>query len=236
MRSTWTRVLVIGALCGIVIPACGDDDDAATSDTEAYCAAIGGLGDRLPTDEEISMILDVAPEEIAEDLDVVLGAIRENGAAAFEDPDVAARFGPIEEFEASNCGSDDDNAAGTSDEIDSDAQRVDVAATEYAFEFSPPEAGAVSFVMTNEGSEIHEMLLARFIGDATIEDAFASEDPEADGLVETVGFEGPVAPGAEGVITLENLEQGRYVMACLIPASDGESHGEKGMVSEFTIG
>lgn len=162
--------MVIGALCGIVIPECGDDDNAATSDMEAYCAAISELGDRLPTGEEMSMILDVAPGEIAAELDVVLGAVRESGEAAFEDPD---------------------DVDGTSDEIDPDAQRVDVVATEYAFEFSPPDAGAVSFLMANEGSEIHEVLLARFIGDATIEDAFASEDPEAEGLVETLGIQGP---------------------------------------------
>lgn len=229
------RWLAIGATGALFVAACGDDDaqDAAPP-VEEYCAMVEAIGDELPTNEQLDEIVAVAPDEIAADLQVVADAIKADGEAAFADPEVAASFAPIEEFERENCDGDD-SARGTSDEIDPAAQRVDVVATEYSFDFAAPATGAVSFVVTNEGDEVHELQLARFIADATLEDAMASEDPEADGLVESVGFEGPLSPGTEGVLTVEDLTAGRYAVVCFIPAPDGEPHAEKGMVSEFIV-
>lgn len=204
-----------------------------SSSVDEYCAVIDEVGDALPDDEQFDRLLAAAPDEIADSLGVIVEAIRADGEAAFSDPDVVANFPAVEAFEVENCGRDEGAASA---EVNPDAERVDVIATDYAFEYLDPSAGAVSFVVANSGDEIHEMLLARFVGETTLQDALASEDPEAAGLVETVGFAGPVVPGAEIVLNVEDLTPGRYAVVCLIPSPDGLSHAEKGMVSEFSVG
>ncbi len=208
----------------------GSEPEQADASSDEYCAVIEEVGDDLPTDEQFDQILATAPEEIAENLEAVVAAIRADGEAAFSDPDVVSNFAAIESFEAVNCGTGELAA-----EIDPDAARVDVTATEYSFDFDAPASGATSFVMVNEGEEVHEMSLARLIGDTTIDEAFAAEDPEAEGLVESVGFAGPVAPGLESVLNVDDLTPGRYVLLCFVPAPDGQAHAEKGMISEFDV-
>lgn len=237
MMSVTTRLAVVGVVGALVLAGCGDDTDdgeAEASSIEAYCSVITEVGDALPTDEQFDRILEAAPEEIAENLEVVVGAVREDGEAAFTSAEVAENFPAIQAFEAEHCGDGSEQAGAA--EVDPDATRIDVTATEYGFDFTEPPAGPVSFVVANKGSEVHEMLLAHFLGDATLDEAMAAEDPEAEGLVETVGFAGPIAPGAEAVLNVEDLEPGRYAIVCLIPTTDGASHAEKGMVSQFTVG
>lgn len=228
------RFLALAVVGALVFAGCSDDEETSESSVEEYCAVIEEIGDDLPTDEQFERLLDTAPDEIAEDLQVVVDAFRTDPEAAFSDPDVVASFPAIEAFEAANCAGAE--AAAPAQEVDPDAVRIDVVATEYAFDLGEPPAGAVSFVLANEGAEIHELLLARFVGDATFEQALASEDPESEGLVETLGFVGPVVPGAEAVLNVDDLAPGRYALVCLIPTEDGETHAEKGMVSQFTIG
>lgn len=235
MMSATTRLAGAGLVVVMAVAGCGDDTDdgdAEASSIDEYCAVIEEVGDELPTDEQFDRILEAAPEEIAENLEIVVGAIREDGEAAFASAEVAENFPAIQTFEAENCGGDGEAASA---EVDPDATRIDVTATEYAFDFTEPGAGPVSFVIANEGSEVHEMLLTRFVGEATFEDAMAAEDPEAEGLVETIGFAGPIVPGSETVLNVADLEPGRYAIVCLIPTTDGASHAEKGMVSQFTV-
>lgn len=235
------RVLAAALACATVaVSACGDDPDdssASLPSTETgpgdaakeYCALVEEIGEGLPTDEQFDQILAVAPEEIADNLAVVVAAVREDPAGAFDDPDVTANFPAIEAYESKVCGGQ------SPAEVDADAQVVPVAASDYAFEMlATPEAGAVSFVITNEGEELHEMILARLAGDTTVDEALASEDPVVEGLVEEAGFAGSIAAGAEAVINAD-LTSGRYVAVCFIPAPDGLPHSEKGMIAEFTV-
>ena len=189
-RDALTVVMVAAA-------GCGDDDDEAGGDVEAYCDLARELDaqEDFPTAEQLEALRDAAPDEIEENIDTVveafLAGIEEGDpAAAFGDPEVEEAFGPIEEFEASECGlgGDEEDEESEQDpsvtEIDPAATRVDVVATEYAFEFEATAAGRTSFVMANEGEETHVMALSRLAEGATLDQALAAEDPEAEGLLD----------------------------------------------------
>jgi hypothetical protein len=230
--------VLVGA--SALLAACGDDGDGAKSSTSSvaagvddavpeYCILIEEIGDALPTDEQFEQILAVAPDEIADNLAVVVAAFRADPDGAFSDPAVAENFPAIQAYESTICGGE------APAEIDPDAQLVAVAASEYSFDLvTAPQAGAVSFVITNEGAEIHEMLLARLVGDTTVDEAIAAEDAEAEGLAEAVGFAGPILAGTQAVLNAD-LTSGRYALVCFVPAPDGTPHVHKGMVTEFTV-
>jgi uncharacterized cupredoxin-like copper-binding protein len=240
-----TVVMVAAAGCG------DDDDEASGGDVEAYCDLARELDaqEDFPSAEQLEDLRDAAPEEIEENIDTVvdafLAAIEEGDpASAFGDPEVEENFGPIEEFEASECGigGDEEEDEGAEQdpsvtEIDPAAARVDVSATEYAFEFEAPAAGRVSFVMTNDGEETHLMAISRLAEGATLDEALQAEDPEAEGLLDETftDLESDTAePGGEAVLT-GDLEPGTYAMICYLPNSEGEPHLALGMAEEFTV-
>jgi uncharacterized protein (TIGR02246 family) len=114
---------------------------------------------------------------------------------------------------------------------------VDVSTVEYSFEFDESEitSGNLAFNVSNIGGETHEMLLVGVPEDLDVEEALQSEE-EPEGI-EDVGFIGPWPPGVDlTAILVDELQPGRYVMLCFVPAADGEPHALKGMWAEFTIG
>ena len=101
-------------MLGVLVAGCGDDDEGASDDggdVEAYCAAVAEMdgSDEAPTVEQLEAIRDVAPDEIADDIDVVVDAFIEaiesgDPEAVFADADVEERLtGVIEPFEEENC-------------------------------------------------------------------------------------------------------------------------------------
>jgi hypothetical protein len=146
----------------------------------------------------------------------------------------------IDAWEVEHCGIDHappypDEA----NELDPDATRVDVEASEYAFAFDPEvPAGPTSFVMTNVGQEAHFMTFTRISEGHTLDEVFAFEgDPEAAGLVTNGEYDsGTAAPGGEDeeVVTLD-LEPGSWVMLCFVPGPDGTPHAFSGMATPFTV-
>jgi hypothetical protein len=107
MESTWIRrwlpVVIVGVFASVGVAACGDDDEG--EDIAAYCDFSAELDaqDSFPTDEQLDEIADLAPEEISDDIDDVVALIKEEGEAAFENPDIEELFAPIDDFEAENC-------------------------------------------------------------------------------------------------------------------------------------
>ena len=115
--------------------------------------------------------------------------------------------------------------ATTDASMDMEGLTLDVGGVEYAFTGLPTSVPAgTSLTFTNNGAEVHEMVVARIADGVTesLEELLAMEgegrDPIAEGLVEIVG-DMPLfaAPGttAEGTRTLES--EGRYVVLCFIP-------------------
>lgn len=115
--------------------------------------------------------------------------------------------------------------ATTDSAMDMEGLTLDVGGVEYAFTNLPTSVPAgTSLTFTNNGAEVHEMVLVRIADGVTesLEELLAMDaegrDPMEEGLVEMVG-EMPLyaAPGtkAEGTRTLER--EGRYVVLCFIP-------------------
>jgi uncharacterized cupredoxin-like copper-binding protein len=156
------------------------------------------------------------------------------------------------------CGDDDDDTATgeTSTTEDSggglssaaeDAQEIEVSIPggedgEYAFDadLEGVTAGPVTVTLTNNGTLEHQAMLLRLNEGEDLNSflAAAAADPsglDALGLVE--GFGGPngVGPGATKAST-QVLEEGDYVLICVIPDDGGVPHAAHGMVMPFTVG
>lgn len=204
-----------------------------------YCALSLELDQQqdLPSAEQMETILAAAPEAIAAEAKTVVDAYIAAGADDFtvfaEYPE---ELGVIEAFDAEECGivSEEEPVDPEVVQIDPEATRVDVTGADFSFGFEPPTtAGRYSFVMQNEGAELHIMILAKLEPGATLEEAMASEGE--DGIAES--FESiPATPGTEAVVTAD-LSPGHWVLLCPIPseANDMQPHAALGMVQEWDV-
>lgn len=238
--TRWTATIAVVLLAGTA-SACGDDDDDAAF--AGYCEIARTLNEQeqFPTTEQLEEIRDVAPEEIADEVEVVVDAFVDAGNdpfAAFDDPDVEEAMGPIEAFDEERCGiensggDDDEEQDASVTELDPAATRIDVTATDYAFALaSAPAAGRTSFVMTNEGEERHLMALLRLAEGATWDDVMESQGEE--GVEEELESDSVVG-GGEAVLTAD-LVPGEYALICYIPDSEGTPHVMLGMRETFTV-
>lgn len=247
----WTRTaraLVAITALTTVATACGDDDDAASGDdTEAFCDIARELDaqEDFPSLEQLEEYGREAPDEIREEADLVVGAFREatekgDVFAAFEEPGIDEAFEDvIEPYEAEECGIDhtegeeeDDEQDASVTSLDPAAARIDVAATEYAFDFTPPTAaGRTSFVMVNNGAERHVMYLFRISEGKTFQDVVDAGGEE--GYDED--WESESATSGEEAVLTADLAAGDYGMICYIPDPEGTSHFELGMQETFTV-
>lgn len=223
--------------------ACGNDDSrssgaAASGNVQAYCriaAEVDSL-DGLPSDQQLDRLLETAPAAIRDDVTYLVARLRGdiNPDEVFGDPEVVKRFQRTDAWEGDHCGAQSEQGIGqapaASRQIDPQAQRVDVVATEYAFAFDPPRAGAVSFVMHNKGGEAHLMSLGRLRKGRSLSEAIKSPD-----AVEW-GVESAVAqPGEDAVLTIGDLPPGEYDLVCFLTAADGQRHAMKGMAVQFSV-
>jgi hypothetical protein len=207
-----------------------------------YCEAARTINDQdeFPTDDQFQALRDTAPDEIRAEVEYVIDRINEAEDqqavfALFGEPDVMSRMDVIDQFDTENCGIDfgPGNPEGVSLELDPDATRVDVSATEYDFEFEAPPAGHVSFVMSNDGDEPHFLGIGKLMPGVTVEQAIRADDPSE--VTEWTADSDVVGPGGEAVLTVADLEPGEYAMVCFIPSPDGEPHAFLGMAVGFTV-
>lgn len=118
---------------------------------------------------------------------------------------------------------------------------IDVVTTDFSFEMpdmGPFPAGMVTLELTNEGSEDHQVHLARLHDGVTMSDidaAIAAGD-EA-GLFTLIDFMGGsnTVPTGGVQVTQSELTEGTYVMICFIPSPDGVPHFAKGMIMPFEV-
>ncbi|HEV2068899.1 MAG TPA: hypothetical protein VGR26_03805 [Acidimicrobiales bacterium] len=254
------RTLIAVATVGIfAVAACGDDADetatttttSTTSTTEAeqtdeavlaYCERAAELDEQEgpPTPEQLQGLSEAAPDEIKEDVDLVVEKFGEQGMNAFGDPEVTEALDRVEDWEADNCpgaGDDGEEEEAAPQTPDPDATQVAVTATdfEFAIEGEVP-AEKVAFVMTNEGEAPHHMSILKFKEGTTVEQAEAAfEDGSLPALIEKeVGQSSDAAPGEEAVVNAE-LEPGLYGMGCFVEEPDGVPHFFKGMRTVFEV-
>jgi hypothetical protein len=115
---------------------------------------------------------------------------------------------------------------------------VTVTATDYAFQAPDTiAAGRTTFHLVNKGPDFHHIWLIKLEQGKTLKDlleATKTPGPLPKWAVDVGGPNTPM-PGGEAWATLD-LEPGRYVAACVIPAmKDGQPHFMKGMVKEMTV-
>jgi hypothetical protein len=255
----------------LVAAGCGDDDgddtaaeaEGASADTGSevgpYCDAALAIESAAPdidfqsaSPEEMAegfqvfasetlqpLVADAvaaAPEEVAEEVEVMSAAVDEiaesGDPSVFERPEADAANDALHAYELENCG----------------WHRHDVSATEYAYDGIPEtlEAGPTSFELTNDGAEVHELLLVRKNDGVTqtAEELLALPEEEALMMVTEVGSGAFASPG-DTEYSVVDLEAGDYVAVCFIPtgmtseeqtaAEDAPPHFVHGMVHEFTV-
>jgi uncharacterized cupredoxin-like copper-binding protein len=118
------------------------------------------------------------------------------------------------------------------------ANVVTVTAVDYAFEAPDTiAAGRTTLRLVNKGKDFHHIWLIKLEGGHTLPElveATKKQGPMPKWAVDVGGPNSPM-PGGENSATLD-LEPGRYVMVCVIPAmADGQPHFMKGMVKELTV-
>jgi plastocyanin len=195
----------------------------------------------LPTKEQLEQYKSLAPGEIAESVKVAADAIIAAGDDvvaqfnALAADDVEAAVLEINAYETEHCGidhSDDAVPEGASRDIEDAATRVDVTATDFAFDVPTVQAGRTSFVLNNDGEEAHILVIFKLADGVTLEDAMASDTGEGIEGQWATGF--AASGGDEEAITFD-VEPGTYGMVCFLPTTDGTPHFMLGMQNEFTV-
>jgi hypothetical protein len=217
----------------------------ATGDaSDPYCALVLEMFNQEtpPTAEQLTRYQEVAPAGIQGAVAVAVPALTSVGDdmvaffAAYAQDDVEQAIDEINAFENETCGVEHDDTTppeGASRDIEADATRVDVTATDYAFDIPAVEAGRTSFVLTNEGHEAHFLLIVKLAEGVTLAQALESED---DSMIEGIWETGIAAPDGEDeeVISFD-VEPGNYGALCFISGPDGTPHAFMGMQKEFTV-
>jgi hypothetical protein len=254
--SKLARALVVALSISLLAAACGGDDpessspsasepaDEETVDNSAWCdayveaqAAVVGVQSGSDPSTIPPLLDEVEADPPAEVADLVAEfipqvreAVESQDSSVFESEEFQAADEELDGYVATDCG----------------YESFDVAAVEYAFEGVPDSvpAGPVTFSWTNDGAEVHEMLLVRLLDESvTVEDLMKMSDKQAQSKLEFVGAVfGP--PGTEDAETYP-LEAGKYLAVCFVPvgatdmealnAADGPPHVAEGMSAEFTV-
>jgi len=244
-RARWFQAAALGTAAVLVLGACGGDDDdddnsspttvaEETDDTaapgddgdeaasgdfcEAYVTAndatAAGEGDPTPALEAVQA---AAPDEIADDVATMI----ENAPGEQEIP-------PQEFFDANE-------AIGEYVEANCDFSTVEVTGSDYAFEGIPEElgAGTVLVKFTNEGEELHELVVFRKNDgeERSITDLLALPEEEAMTAVTPVTGFAFALPGGT-FYTTYTLEEGSHGAVCFIPTGLTPEAAEAGEVDE----
>jgi hypothetical protein len=208
------------------------DFETATPEEQAEALRTYGSETMRPLADDV---VATAPEELTDDVELLSTAVDEVAAsgdfATFEQPDVEAASDNLHAFDLDNCG----------------WSTQQVTASDYAFEGVPEElsAGPTSFELTNDGEELHELMLVRKNDGVTTsaDELLALPEEEALSQVTPVGSPAFAAQGEDDSLVAD-LEPGDYIGVCFIPVGttseeapppEGPPHAMQGMVLEFTV-
>jgi hypothetical protein len=181
-----------------------------------------------------------APPELTSDVTAFIGAIRaalDSGDNPTTEPTFSDDAAAVHAYRFSSCA----------------YQVADVTLLEYEFSGLPKtfERGVVAFRVTNTGTEVHELALARLRTAEAFKKSLGRDEPEQRSKLRYVA-QTLVEPDATNYLFVE-VKTGRYGAACHIPTGtesvddlgsesehgghgDGaEPHWEEGMVSTFRV-
>lgn len=218
-----------------VVATPGPDVDFETATDDEIGAAIGDFAGRLdPLLDELDAL---APDEVKEAVDSITALLRESletGEPVFQQPAFWEAEDAVDQYVLANCGFGE----------------LSVTGIEYEFQGVPETltAGTLALDFTNEGSEVHEMVVFR-IGDGVTESVGELLDLPDEEVGQKIQFVGAAfaEPGSSDVGFVE-LSAGNYAIVCTVPVGAtttealesgelGESppHFSQGMVAEFNV-
>lgn len=207
---------------------------AGEGDLKEFCKANVKLEQvDEPSEKLLEKLRDTAPPEIAEQVDQAVTTFEEQGEDAFEDEAFIALINEIDQFVLDNCG----------------FEQFTVRMQDFAFEGMPEavETGTVAFNLLNEGEELHELVVFRLKGDATLDDILDlpedASDDDFEELAAAVRGGGFAFPGDTDLAFVNFKKPGRYVALCFIPVGttpesedgDGPPHFVEGMAAVFAV-
>jgi len=114
---------------------------------------------------------------------------------------------------------------------------IQVTLLEYSFAFSqPPTAGAHTFTVTNQGKEVHEVVLVQLSPGMTAKEVGAWFEGGEQGPPPGVPIGGLAGMSPGQVVNFTaTLEPGTYGLLCFVPGPDGAPHFVHGMTVTFTV-
>lgn len=225
-----------GSYCdaSLAIEQAQPDIDFETATPEEMSAGLKAwaTGELRPLFEEVAATAPAELDAAVETYEGVIDQLAETGdPSVFESPDLLAAESTTHAFDLTACG----------------WSTADVAATDYAFSGLEEtyEPGPLSIDLTNEGDEVHELLVLKVKPgvEETAEELVQLSEDEAFEKVDWVGNIDPIEPG-DGDYVIIDLEPGRYVVSCFLPEgatdmehldADGMPHALSGMVTEITV-
>ena len=231
-----TVAVAMATSLGLALPTAS----AQSSDESTFCEAVVDISllfnavDEEPTpkqEKQIGALLEKieggAPSELAEQASAAAEGVR---TQAFEDPAFSEAVNSIDQWVADNCG----------------YSVVPVTARDYEFEGVPEtvEPGIVMFELTNEGAELHEMVIARIKGKESVEELLELPEKKADKKIVFAGA--TFASQGETTYAYADIKKpGRYGVVCFLPvgsvdeasaeSADGPPHAAEGMFAEFEV-
>jgi len=116
-------------------------------------------------------------------------------------------------------------------------QYVKVEGADYMFHLPAAiKPGLTVFNLVNVGRDVHAMTVLSIPPGKTLHQFLDAFNPSGKipAWATQLGESGTVKPGSEAFVTLR-LKPGNYVLACLLPASDGRTHTEVGMVQLLAV-
>ena len=229
-------------------------DPAGNGDIEAACAAYTELTFAFSAEPEgdpseflqntvvplIETIEANAPAEVSDSLGVMTSAAQQvvdsggEDFSAFEDPAFAEAQSEVDPFMFENCTYD---------------STYEVSLVDYAFADMPSEieSGRVAILVTNDGSEAHELAVLSKAEGVTESWEELLQLPEEEAMTKAtfVGGAFAPAPGSQGMLVVD-IEPGDYAAVCFVSTGTtiddsgmtegtGPPHFIQGMFSEFTV-
>lgn len=116
------------------------------------------------------------------------------------------------------------------------SQFIKVIARDYVFDAPASVASGIATIqLINQGPDIHHVTVQELPEGKTVKDFFDAtrNSGKAPAWSKSLGQTATIANGAEAFISFR-MPPGRYILSCLIPASDGRSHVAKGMYQVIT--
>ncbi len=236
-----TRTLLASACValslGLMAPAATAQ---ASPDQETFCEAVTGTSllfnqiEGEPTKKQQKQLTKLtdqieqnAPTEVADAAATVVEGVRTGDV---ENPTVFAAIGTIDQWVADNCGYPVHDVTGRDFEFVGMPETVDT--------------GINVFRFTNEGAELHEMLISRIKGDETMQELLDLPQKQAEKKLEFLGATF-AEQGATSYLYVDLKKSGRHGAVCFLPVgstdpeaaehAEGPPHAVEGMTAEFEV-